>query len=228
LKKVKNFQNKFGIFKHDDIAEKPYGSKILCNKNKGYIFVLRFIPYLFEKCISKMTQILFNPDISMIMTFLNINKHSIIYESGTGSGCLSFNICKNLEDGHLYTFEFNKERATKLQENFKYLKIDSKATITHRDVVENGFELDKSQVLNEKHLKCNSIFIDLPSPWLIVEHVKKVLTNDGIFVSFSPCIEQIHETVKKLKENNFFNIRMFECMYRSFNYTKTIKKQLYQ
>lgn len=76
------FQNKFGAFSHDDIVGKPFGSKIISPKTKGFITALRFIPYLWERSISRLTQILFNPDISMILTMLNITKNSIIYESG--------------------------------------------------------------------------------------------------------------------------------------------------
>jgi tRNA (adenine57-N1/adenine58-N1)-methyltransferase len=82
LEKGKVFQNKFGAFKHDDIVGKPYGSKIVSEKTKGFITALRFVPYLWEKSISRLTQILFNPDISIILTLLNVSKNSIIYESG--------------------------------------------------------------------------------------------------------------------------------------------------
>jgi tRNA (adenine57-N1/adenine58-N1)-methyltransferase len=82
LEKGKVFQNKFGAFKHDDIVGKPFGSKIVSEKTKGFITALRFIPYLWERSISRLTQILFNPDISIILTLLNVSKNSIIYESG--------------------------------------------------------------------------------------------------------------------------------------------------
>ena len=223
LEKGKTFQNKYGLFKHDDIYNKYFGSKIY-NKNKDkYITILNFIPNIWERCINKMTQILYNPDISLIMLLLNITQKSVIYESGTGSGCLSTNLssCLTEEKGHLYTFEFNKERADKLKNLFKILKLDNIITITHRDVVENGFILPKESLKEPSHEKCDSIFIDLPSPWLVITHVTKVLKNGGYFVSFSPCIEQINETIKKLKENNFINIRMFECLYRTFAYART-------
>ena len=78
----KIFHNKHGAFKLEDIIGKPFGSKIISEKSKGYITALRFIPYLWERSISRLTQILFNPDISFILTLLNISKNSIIYESG--------------------------------------------------------------------------------------------------------------------------------------------------
>ena len=145
---------------------------------------------------------------------------------GTGSGCLSLNIAQNLDSGHLYTFEFNQERACKLHENFKRLNLDHKISITHRDVVQNGFVLDREKLIKEYHSKCDSIFIDLPSPWLIIQHAKKVLTSNGSFVSFSPCIEQVAETFRVLLANNFINLRMYECIYRNYNYTRTIKVQI--
>ena len=224
LEKGKKFQNKYGVFLHDDIYGKNYGCKIFdIKERKKYISVLSFVPNIWERCLNKMTQILFNPDISLIMLLLNISQSSIIYESGTGSGCLSVNMSSLLSKGkgHLYTFEFNKERAEKLKDLFKFLKLDKKITITHRDVIQDGFELEKDSLENPSHKKCGSMFIDLPSPWLAINHAKKVLKSGAYFVSFSPCIEQINQTMKAMKENNFIELRMFECLYRTFCYART-------
>ena len=224
LEKGKRFQNKYGVFLHDDIYGKNYGCKIFdIKERKKYISVLSFVPNIWERCLNKMTQILFNPDISLIMLLLNISQSSIIYESGTGSGCLSVNMSSLLSKGkgHLYTFEFNKERAEKLKDLFKFLKLDKKITITHRDVIQDGFELEQDSLENPSHKKCGSMFIDLPSPWLAINHAKKVLKSGAYFVSFSPCIEQINQTMKAMKENNFIELRMFECLYRTFCYART-------
>ena len=229
LEKGKRFQNKFGIFLHDDIYGKNYGSKIYDTKEgKKYISVLSFVPNIWERCINKMTQILFNPDISLIMILLNISQSSIIYESGTGSGCLSVNMSCVLSKGtgHLYTFEFNKERAEKLKNLFKFLNLDKKITITHRDVIQDGFLLDDDSVADPLHKKCGSMFIDLPSPWLVIKHAKKVLKSGAYFVSFSPCIEQVNQTMKAMKENNFIELRMFECLYRTFCYARTTQVKM--
>ena len=117
LEKGKKIQNKYGTFSHDDIYGKNFGCKIYNKDNTKFISILSFVPNIWERCINKMTQILFNPDISLIMMLLNLSQSSIIYESGTGSGCLSVNMSSMLSKGkgHLYTFEFNKERADKLK-----------------------------------------------------------------------------------------------------------------
>ena len=228
LEKGKKLQNKFGTFSHDDIYGKNYGCKIYNKDNTKFISVLSFVPNIWERCINKMTQILFNPDISLIMILLNLSQSSIIYESGTGSGCLSVNMSSMLSNGkgHLYTFEFNKERADKLKDLFKLLKLDKKITVTHRDVIQDGFELEENCLENKSHKKCGAMFIDLPSPWLVIKNAKKVLLSGAYFVSFSPCIEQINQTMKAMKENNFIELRMFECLYRTYSYARTTQVKI--
>lgn len=226
LEKGKILENKYGRFKHDSICGKVYGSRIYNTKNDKFITILSFVPCIWERCLNKMTQIIFNPDISIIMTLLNITQSSIIYESGSGSGCLSTNMAGMFSTGHLYTFEFNKERADKLKDVFKLLKLEKNITVTHRDVLENGFELKEEELKCSSHKLCDGIFIDLPSPWLVVGHAKKVLKKGGHFVTFSPCIEQINETMKAMKENGMIDIRMFECIYRTYSYAKTNKVKI--
>lgn len=224
LERGKIFQNKYGNFKHDDMYGQSYGAKIFSpGKKEGYITILDFVTHLWERAIGRLTQILFNPDISMILTFLNIRSDSIVYESGTGSGCLSTNMSQVLNEGHLYTFEFNKERAEKLKGVFKTVGLDKRITVINRDVVENGFALETEQLHKPEHAKCDGIFIDLPSPWLIVDSARSVLKTGGSFVSFSPCIEQIDSTMRVLREYGFICPRMFECTYRNFNYSRTTK-----
>lgn len=226
LEQGKVFQNRHGGFKHDDMYGSVYGSKIKATRGEGYVTIFDFISHLWERSMNRMTQILFNPDISMIMTFLNIRSDSIIYESGTGSGCLSTNMSQVLNQGHLYTFEFNKERAEKLKSVFKHIGMGSRVTVIHRDVVENGFEVQTEFLERPEHMICDGIFIDLPTPWNIVEKAKKVLKSGGSFVSFSPCIEQIDRTMKALRENDFLNPRMFEVPYRVHNYSRDLKIQI--
>lgn len=261
------FQNKFGHFNYSDLIGKSLGSKInTISKSKkdkitGFVTVIDFIPFLWEKAGDRLTQILFNPDISFILGMLNIKSDSIVLESGTGSGCLSINISNCLNTGHLYTFEFNKERADKLKQMFKDLKLDSKITVTNQDVVECGFHLDEESIRiedlnkvknmnlslenvnhnneisnnkkeNEKYKKClldgivDCIFIDLPSPWLVISYCQQKLKSNGILVSFSPCIEQVEKTFIEMKDKGFINPRMFEIPFRAHNFIKTEKVKI--
>lgn len=228
LEKGKFYSNHLGHYKHEDMVNKSFGERIYNMKKDKYFIIVLFMSNLWERCMVRMTQILFNPDISLIISLLNINKNSIIYESGTGSGCLSTNMAQVLMggSGHLYTFEFNKERAEKLNSTFKFLGFEKTVTCTNRDVVDHGFELSSEAAKDKAHTKCDGIFIDLPTPWLVLQHVKKVLKSGSPFVSFSPCIEQVDQTMRYLRQEGFVNGKMFEVRYRAMGYSRTLKVQV--
>jgi len=228
LEKGKVYSNHLGHYKHEDMVNKIFGERIYNMKKDKYFIIVLFMTNLWERCMIRMTQILFNPDISLIISLLNINKNSIIYESGTGSGCLSTNMVQILNGGkgHLYTFEFNKERADKLNNTFKMLGFNNSVTCINRDVVENGFQLEDIFLKENSNKNCDGIFIDLPTPWLVLKHVKKVLKSGGAFVSFSPCIEQVDQTMKYLKQEDFVNGKMYEIRYRAMGYSRALKVQI--
>lgn len=79
----------------------------------------------------------------MVMLHLDLKPGAIVVESGTGSGSLSVALAKAvMEEGHLFTFEFNLMRAKKAKEEFSDLGLDKWVTVTHRDVISNGFNID--------------------------------------------------------------------------------------
>jgi tRNA (adenine57-N1/adenine58-N1)-methyltransferase len=103
-----------GCFHHDSIIGRPYGSKITSfGKGKeGYIYILKPSPTLITETLARKTQILFSMDISAIIFKLNLLPGDTVVEAGTGSGSLSSSIATAIHPGgHLYTFEFNEERA---------------------------------------------------------------------------------------------------------------------
>jgi tRNA (adenine57-N1/adenine58-N1)-methyltransferase len=69
-----------------------------------------------------------------------------VVESGTGSGSLSVSICKSiLPTGQLFTYEFNQMRSEKAREDFDRLGFGNNITVTHRDVLANGFLLNDGE-----------------------------------------------------------------------------------
>jgi tRNA A58 N-methylase Trm61 len=108
-------------------------------------------------------------DNSAIIFKLDIMPGSIVVEAGTGSGSLSCAISESIkEKGHLYTFEFNKERAEITKKFFEDLK-KTNITSTWRDVVQNGFEIEG------KNFKADALFLDVPNPWAAIHHTKRIL-----------------------------------------------------
>lgn len=150
----------------------------------------------------------------MIIMKLNILPGSLVIESGTGSGSLSFSIATTIQDtGHLYTFEFNKERFENARTVFKNLRKDN-MTVVWRDSCGKGFlpqENDEYKLPN-----VDSVFLDLPKPWEAVVHAAKVMKKGGRICCFSPCIEQVQKTHDALKNNGFMEMEMIESLCRNF------------
>lgn len=134
-----------------------------------------------------------------------------VVESGTGTCSLSVSITKTLfPTGHLFTYEFNQMRYQKAKEDFLKLGLSDYVTVTHRDVLAEGFLLG-DKVVQES---VDAVFLDLPRPEEAVKHAHLILKKKGKLCNFSPCIEQVQKVSTKLALEGFYDIRTFECLSR--------------
>ena len=78
----KDFNSKFGNYRHSDLIGIPYGSKVVSRSGKGYIHVLRPTPELWTMALPHRTQILYLADIAFITSWLNIKPGSRVIEAG--------------------------------------------------------------------------------------------------------------------------------------------------
>ncbi|CAI9097107.1 OLC1v1033429C1 [Oldenlandia corymbosa var. corymbosa] len=201
-------QNRFGVFKHENWIGIPFGSKVFSNKG-GFVYLLAPTPELWTLVLSHRTQILYIADISFVIMYLEIIPGCIVLESGTGSGSLTTSIARAVAPtGHVYTFDFHEQRASLAREDFEKTGLTSLVTVGVRDIQGEGFP-DKftGQV--------DAVFLDLPQPWLAIPSAGKMLKQDGVLCSFSPCIEQVQRSCEILK-THFTDIRTFEVLLRSY------------
>ena len=124
--------------------------------------------------------------------------------------------------GHLYTFEYNEDRFLKNKEAFDNLKFDNITTLW-RDAYTDGFAPKEND--NYQLKEADSIFLDLPKPWLAIPHANKVLKSGGRICSFSPCIEQVQKSYGELAKD-YTQIRTFECVLRNYDKKKNNLKTL--
>jgi len=78
----KEFNSKFGNYRHSDLIGMPFGSKIGSTTGKGFIHVLRPTAELWTMALPHRTQILYIADISFIMSYLDIRRGSRVIEAG--------------------------------------------------------------------------------------------------------------------------------------------------
>jgi tRNA (adenine57-N1/adenine58-N1)-methyltransferase len=104
------------------------------------------------------------------------------------------------------------------QKEFKEMGFDKFITVTHRDVLENGFDLDIEVQGEKTNLddRADAVFLDLPSPWKALKHAYKVLKHNGRICNFSPCIEQVQKVCLEMNNLKFSHIRTFEVLARPY------------
>ncbi|KAJ7617498.1 tRNA methyltransferase complex subunit Cpd1 [Mycena polygramma] len=204
----KDFNSKFGHYRHVDLVGMPYGSKLGSRTGKGFIHVLRPTPELWTMALPHRTQILYIADISLIISYLDIRRGSRVIEAGTGSGSFSHSVARSIgSSGHLWSYEFHEARAKKAREEFAQHGMSDIVTLTHQNVCKDGFNLTDA---------ADSVFLDLPAPWDAVEHAKQALRKDRTtrICCFSPCMEQVLRTVSALNDAGFSDITMYETLVR--------------
>ncbi|XP_053615277.1 tRNA (adenine(58)-N(1))-methyltransferase catalytic subunit TRMT61A [Plodia interpunctella] len=214
LKEIKNkkgdmvenvFQTPYGALKVKNLIGTEYGSKVELSKGWGH--VLQPTPELWSLTLPHRTQIIYTPDISMILLQLDIVPGSVVIEAGTGSGSLTHALIRRVRPhGHVYTFDFHEHRAIIAREEFHAHGLADFVTAQHRDVLEQGFR-------EELKGKADAVFLDLPSPWSGVPHALEAIKNTGgRFCSFSPCIEQVQRTCLTLQQLGFQELATMEVL----------------
>ncbi|UYV71659.1 TRMT61A [Cordylochernes scorpioides] len=211
IQKDQVYQTKYGAIKHNDLIGTEYGNVFNCPK--GWVYILKLTPEFWTESLTHRTQILYIPDISLVLVQLDIVPGSKVCEAGVGSGSMSYSILQAIgETGHLYTHDFHKERAELMQKEFSKLGLGDRATVQHRDVCETGFDLPET---------VDAVFLDLPEAWKALTFAAAILKEEGSrFCSFSPCIEQVQKTCETLTNLGFRDIETLECLQRKYEVKK--------
>lgn len=201
---------KGGAVHHDRLIGLEFGSKVATSNGKNWVYVLHPTPELWTCTLPHRTQIVYSTDCSIITMQLGLRPGSVIVESGTGSAALSHGLVRSVAPhGHLYTFEFHKERAEIAQAEFESHGLSELVTLACRDVCSEGFGLE--------HV-ADAVFLDLPKPWEAVESAKVALkASGGRICSFSPCIEQVQKTCLMLEQCDFADVDVMECLQRTYS-----------
>ncbi|KAK4309980.1 hypothetical protein Pmani_018447 [Petrolisthes manimaculis] len=211
--KVDNvFQTKYGCLRLMDMVGVRYGSRI--NMSKGWGHVLYPTPELWTVTLPHRTQILYTPDISMVVIQLEVGPGSVVCEAGTGSGSLSHALMRAIgPTGKLYTCDFHKERVKIATEEFECHGLGPRVNVSERDVCVEGFGVKGV---------ADAVFLDLPKPWEALPHaVSAMKPSGGRVCSFSPCIEQVSRACETMTALGLLEITTLECLIREFQ-VKTI------
>ena len=140
--------------------------------------------------------------------------------------------------GKVFSFEFDKSRYEKMRDEVHAHGLDGLVQLTHRDVYNDGFLLDGESP------EAECIFLDLPAPWRALPHLSRSKPNSEQLVgsdtsfpdgaeanwksplradrtayicTFSPCIEQVTQTIDVMRRLGWMEIEMVEVAHRRIN-----------
>jgi tRNA (adenine57-N1/adenine58-N1)-methyltransferase len=66
----------------------------------------------------------------------------------------------------------------------------------------------------------DAVVLDMATPWMVVPHAWESLRGSGVFLSFSPTMEQVMKTVFTLKDHPFIEIETAELILRNITVAK--------
>jgi tRNA (adenine57-N1/adenine58-N1)-methyltransferase len=202
----KQFHTHKGYIELGELIGKPFG--IIAISSLGVSFyVLK--PLIRDRVLKteRKTQVLYPKDISYILFQLGIGPCSTVVEAGTGSGALTMALANVIRpDGKIYSYDINERHQRIAAKNIERSGLLPYVDLEIRDITE-GIPYED----------VDAVILDMAVPWMVIEHAWKALTGSGVFLSFSPTIEQVLKTTEELKKHPFIEIETVELLLREIN-----------
>lgn len=222
----------------DEKLEKPATpepTKKAVAASSGFVHMLRPTPELWTSSLPHRTQVVYTPDYSYILSRIRARPGTRIIEAGAGSGSFTHASARAVyngypkdpgdEKGKVFSFEFNEARYHKMREEITGHNLDGVVNIEHRNVYRDGFLVDGQSP------KATAVFLDVPAPWEALRHLSRrgpdgqeagfvspLDPNKAVHIcTFSPCIEQVMQTVSDLRKLGWIDVSMVEVSNRRIN-----------
>jgi tRNA (adenine57-N1/adenine58-N1)-methyltransferase len=203
----KDLHTKYGFIRADILSSAKPGDTLESNIGKKFRVLEPDIIDFFHKA-KRGPQAVTLKDCGILVAKTGIASGSRVVEAGAGSGLLSIFLANIIAPGKLVSYEVREDFAEIAKTNFERFNI-SNIELKLRSVYDG---------IDEKDL--DAVILDLPEPWLIVEHARCALRVGGYLASYSPSIMQSKRLVDALGED--FLQETIETLERSWN-MKTVR-----
>ncbi len=183
------------------------GSKLI--SSKGCVFYC-MPPTLadFILLMKRKSQIIYPKDLAAIVFYGDVKPGDVVLETGTGSGALTIALLRAVgADGEVISVERRED----------FLKVAKNNIRRYFAGLPANLKLLKADIKKiELHEPVDKVFLDLPSPWDVINAVSEYLVNGGTLVSHSPNVGQVQKTVAELVKQGYADISTFEILRREW------------
>ncbi|MCD6461985.1 MAG: class I SAM-dependent methyltransferase, partial [Thermoplasmata archaeon] len=143
-------------------------------------------------------------DAAIISLLSGARAGDLIVEGGAGSGRLTIALCHLVHpSGRVVTYEKREDFLRAAGKNIARAGYSQVSTIKHADIT-----------LGIEERGAAAVVLDIPEPWLVVEHAREALRPGGTWVSFTPTMGQMAKTVETLRDAGFFGVKAREVLER--------------
>lgn len=204
---------------HDQVIGQHDGAQV--ESNRGHRFDV-FKPTLVEAVLKmpRAATIIYPKDLGMVLTWGDIYPGATVVEAGIGSGAMAINLLRAIgPSGKLISYELREDFKNRATKNVKAFFGDAP---NHE--IKQG---DIYQGIEEREV--DRLVLDVPEPWQVVPHAVEFLRPGGIFVSYSPTIIQVKETVDNLNRTRAFApTETLEAIVRPWNVSgRSVRPELH-
>ena len=223
---------RFGLFKHSDWIGKQFGSKVVSNNGRGFVYLLAPSPELWtlvskhhlprhiqqtkgnlgrvhiaeRRCIYLSPSLQVLPHRTQILYVADISLVVSFLELTPGSTVVE----TGTGSGSLTHSLARAVAPTGHVHTFEYH--EDRAEKAREEFEQNGIQPVVTVLVRdiqgegfpaELEGKADGLFLDLPGPWTAVPSAARTLKPHAPFCSFSPCIEQVQKTAEALRLAGF-------------------------
>ena len=203
VKRGEQFHTHRGFIVLEDLIGRPFGSSVMSSLKIAF-YALK--PLVRDRVLKtdRRTQVLYPKDIGYILYQLGLCSGSRVVEAGTGSGALTMSLANSVKpEGKVYSYEVDSRSQKVAVSNIERANLMSYVDLKLGDITLGIDEVD-----------VDAVVLDMATPWLVVEHAWKALSGSGVFLSFSPTIEQVMKTVSALSSFPFIEFETVELIMR--------------
>ncbi|MEM2016056.1 MAG: tRNA (adenine-N1)-methyltransferase [Nitrososphaerota archaeon] len=212
----KKYHASEGYVDLSELLGKRYGCKV--KSNTGFTWVA-LKPTILDYVLHypRITQIIYPKDLGYIILVGGVRPGSRVVEAGTGSGVLTTILASYVAPtGKVYSYDVEEEYLENARKNLDKLSLLQYVELKHGNVEKDVAEKE-----------VDSFILDVPEPWKAIKSAYSALRDGGIFVSVSPTIEQVIETVETLRKEGFEDISTVEILSREMRVKKGMTRPVH-